>query len=134
MNDMDPLRQELDAQLRRLLGRLDTRAGFEARVTQRVVALRATTVASRADLRAQFERRRDRVRRRLRREAWMNGITILGLAACAGALLWRFAPEIQRLATSATWPVDPGIFAVGTLGALGVVVWIVMKRMNVAIK
>jgi hypothetical protein len=128
MSEMDLRQEELDARLRKLMGGLDTRAGFEARVTQRVVALRATTVASRADLRAQFERRRDRVRRRLRREAWMNGITILGLAACAGALLWRFVPEIQQVAARSTWQVDPAIVAVGTLGALGAAVWFMLKR------
>jgi len=129
MNDMDPRQKELEAQLRRLLGSFDASAGFDKRVMQRVATL-ATTGAPRADLRAQLERRRELVRWRLRREAWMNGITILGLGACAAALLWRFAPEIQQLAASAAWPVDRGLLAAGTLAAVGAAVWFLLKRME----
>lgn len=127
MSEMDLRQEELDARLRKLMGGLDARAGFEARVTQRVVALRATTIASRADLRAQFEHRRDLVRRRLRREAWMNGITILGLAACAGALLWRFAPEFQRLAAHSAVQLDPLLLSAGTLVSVGAAVWFLIR-------
>lgn len=128
MNTDDPRPTELDARLRRLMGSLDASAGFEERLMQRVAALAAATGAPREDLRAQFERRRALVRRRLRREAWLDGMTIAGLGACAGVLLWRFAPEIQRLAAGAAQPVDSKLLVGGTLVALGAAVWFLMKR------
>ncbi len=87
--------EQLDARLRGLFGMLDARAGFESRVMERVAAL-ATQADNREDLRAQFERRRDWLRRRLAREAWTNGLMIAGIGAAAGALVWRFAPEIRH--------------------------------------
>ena len=125
MSNEDTRRTNLEARLRGLLGGLDANTGFEARLMQRVVTL---AVAPRADLRAQFERRRELRRLRLRREAWMNGITTLGLGACAAGLLWRFAPDIQRLAVDSASAVDPGLLAVGTLAGLGAVVWLLLSR------
>ena len=78
MNGDDPKFAALDARLRRMMAGLDAGAGFEARVMQRVAARAARAGAVSADLRAQFERRREIVRRRLRREAWSNAITIAG--------------------------------------------------------
>lgn len=128
MNTDDPRPAELDARLRSLMGSLDASAGFEERLMQRVATLAAVAGAPREDLRAQFEHRRALVRRRLRREAWLDGITIAGLGACAGVLLWRFAPEIQRLVAGATLPVDANLLVGGTLAALGAAVWLLMKR------
>lgn len=116
----------IDDRLRRLLGSLDTDAGFEARVMERIAGL--ATSAPREDLRAQFERRRRLLRHRLRREAWMNSITILGIGACAGALLWRYAPDIQQLATNPAQQIDPSLLIIGTLTALGAALWFVVRR------
>lgn len=91
--------EKLDARLRGLFGRLDASAGFEARLMARVAALPAQA-GDRDDLRAQFERRRQQTRRRLAREAWTNGLTLAGIGAAAGALVWRFAPEIQQWAAT----------------------------------
>jgi hypothetical protein len=112
--------------LRRLLGGLDAAPGFEERVMQRVAALAAA--APREDLRAQFERRRVLTHRRLRREAWMNGITILGLGACASALLWRYASEVQKLATDSMPLIDPSLLIGGTLAAVGAALWFLIRR------
>jgi hypothetical protein len=127
VNADDPRQAALDARLRALLGGIDAAAGFEERVMQRVAKLAA---APHADLRAQFERGRELARRRLRREAWLNVIMMVGLGACAGALLWRFAPQIQRLMAGAAATVDVRLLAVGTLAALGVAVWLLMNRMQ----
>jgi hypothetical protein len=125
----DTRRADLEARLRGLLGGMDASAGFEARVMQHVAAL---AVTPRADLRAQFERRRELRRRRLRQEAWMSGMTTLGLGACAVALLWRFAPAIRELAANSTSLNDPGLLAVGTLVTVGAAVWLLVKRADTA--
>jgi hypothetical protein len=85
----------LDTRLRRLFGRLDARPGFESRAAARIAALPARADRL-ADLRAQFERRREQQRLRLTREAWTSGLTIAGIGAAALALVWRYAPEIQQ--------------------------------------
>jgi len=126
MNSEDPRQAQLDTRLSRLLGGLDAEAGFEERVMQRVAKLAAA--APREDLRAQFERRRDLLRRRLRREAWMNGITILGLGACASALLWRYASEIQKLGTDSIPLIDPGLLVGSTLAAVGAALWFLIRQ------
>ncbi len=113
--------------LRRLFGSLDARPGFEERVMQRVAALAA---APRQDLRTQFERRRALLRRRLRREAWMNSITVLGIGACAGALVWRYASEIQQFAMNSLQPVDSNLLIGGTIAALGAALWFVIRRLQ----
>jgi len=126
MNSEDPRQAELDARLRRLFGGLDAGAGFEERVMQRVAVL--GTVAPREDLRAQFERRRELLHRRLRREAWMNSITILGLGACAVALLWRYASDIQQFATNSTQSVDPNLLIGGTVAVVAAALWFLIRR------
>ena len=126
MNAEDPRQTELDARLRRLLGDLDAGAGFEGRVMQRVAAVAAA--APRKDLRAQFEHRRALLRRRLLREAWMSSITILGIGACAFALLWRYAPDIQRLAAGTTPLNDPTLMIGVTIAVLGGAIWFVLRR------
>jgi len=116
-----------DDRLRRLFGNLDAEPGFEERVMQRVATL---ATAPREDLRAQYERRRALLRRRLKREAWMNGITAIGLGACAGALLWRYAAEIQRLATDYAPLIDPQLLAVGTVASVGALIWLLIRRVR----
>ena len=113
--------------LRRLFGSLDARPGFEERVMQRVAALAMTP---RQDLRAQFERRRALLRHQLRREAWMNSITVLGIGACAGALVWRYASEIQQFATNSAPAVDLNLLIGGTIAALGAALWFVIRRLQ----
>lgn len=95
---MNAENEKLDARLRGLFGRLDAGAGFEARVMARVVA-RPAQAGEREDLRAQFERRLEQTRRRLAREAWTNGLTLAGIGVAAGALVWRYAPEISQWLT-----------------------------------
>jgi hypothetical protein len=126
MNFEESRQAELDARLRRLLGGLDAGAGFEQRVMQRVATV--AVIAPRENLRVQFERRRALLRRRLLREAWMSSITVLGISACAFSLLWRYAPDIQRLATSPTPLNDPNLMIGGTIALLGGAIWYVMRR------
>jgi hypothetical protein len=126
VNTADPRNVELDARLSRLLGGLDAGADFEARVMVRIAGLAAA--APRENLCAQFEYRRALLRRRLRREAWMSSITILGLGACAFGLVWRYAPDIRHLATGTTPLSDPNLMIVGTIALLGGAIWYVMRR------
>ncbi len=126
MNIEDTNQAALDARLRSFLGGLDAAPGFEERVMQRVAALAAAT--PREGLRAQFERRRELTHRRLRREAWMNGITILGLGACASALLWRYASEVHKLATESMALIDPVLLIGGTLAAVGAALWFLIRQ------
>lgn len=100
MNSDDPEFAALDARMRRMMAGLDAGAGFEARVMQRVTAKAARAGAIRTDLKAQFERRREIVRRRLRREAWSYAITIAGVGVAAFALVWRYSAQIVQWVTA----------------------------------
>lgn len=126
MNSGESRQAELDARLRRLHGGLDAGAGFEERVMQRIATVAAT--APRENLRAQFELRRALLRRRLLREAWMSSITIAGIGACAFALLWRFAPDIQRVGTGPSPLNDPNLLIGGTIAFLAGAIWFVFRR------
>lgn len=53
--------------------------------------------------------------RRLRREAWANGISLAGLGLAAAATAWRFAPEIERFAAGAA---DPALVGAATLAVV----------------
>lgn len=131
MNGDDPKFAALDARLRRMLAGLDAGAGFEARVMQRVAARAARTGAVRTDLRAQFERRREIVRRRLRREAWSNTITIAGLGAAAFVLVWRYSAQIVQWLTAPDLLAPAGLvslFAVA-LAAVGAALWLLRGRL-----
>lgn len=118
MNGNDPQMAALDARLRRLASSLDAREGFETRVQARVAA-----AAPGRDLREQFERRRVLLRRRLRREAWANGISLAGAGVAAAALVWRFAPEIERLAGGLASTANPLVIGGATLGAVALALW-----------
>jgi hypothetical protein len=131
MNDDNPDFAALDLRMRRMLAGLDTEAGFEARLMQRVAARAVRAGAASADLRAQFECRREIVRGRLRREAWSNAITIAGGGAAAAALVWRFEEQIVRwltasdlLATNETVV----LFAIA-LAAIGAALWPLRGRL-----
>lgn len=111
----------LDAQLRSLLGTLDARPGFEARVAARLAA-HAVCTASCADLRAGLEHRRELERRRLAREAWSRGLTTAGLGMAASALVWHYAADIAR------W--QPAQFSTTlSTAVLLVVLWPWMRRL-----
>jgi hypothetical protein len=126
MNSDESGQAELDARLRRLLGGLDAGAGFDERVMRRVATVAAA--APRENLQAQFERRRALLRRQLLREAWMSSITVLGIGACAGALLWRYTTDIQKLAANAGQAFDPNLLIGGTLAAVGAMLWFLVRR------
>lgn len=103
-------------------------AGFEERVMQRIATVAAT--APQENLKAQFEYRRALLRRRLLREAWMSSVTIMGIGACAFALVWRYAPDIQRLAAGPTPVNDPSLMIGATIAFLGGAIWFVLRRVR----
>jgi len=116
----------LDARLRRLLAGTDTAPGFESRVLARVAALPAVPVA---DLRLRYERRQLEARERLRREAWLNAATAVGVGVAAIALVWREGPAVARwmdafLAASS----DHGTLTGAALLALGLGLWAAFGR------
>lgn len=117
----------LDGRLRRLMSELDTRPGFEERLRARI----ASAAQPRADLRARLEVQHLAARRRLRREAWMNGITAAGAVATTAALLWRIAPAIGRFTQSTLTAADPLIIGSATLAVLALVLWPVLRSAGV---
>ena len=120
---------ELDTRLRRLFAGTDTAPGFEARVMARVAALPAVPVE---ELRLRYERHRREARERLRREAWLNAATAVGVGVAAIALIWREGSAVARwmdafLAASSA----PGMLTSVTVIALGVGIWATIGRMPV---
>lgn len=119
----------LEGRLRGLFGSLDARAGFEERVMARVASLAAQRGMVRVDLRAQFERRRELTRRRLRREAWSNGLIIAGIGVAAAAFAWHYADLIGQwlIAPVASGQVDPmlaaGVSLAAVAAAVAIVIW-----------
>ncbi len=131
MNGDEPQFAALDARLRRIMAGLDAGAGFEARVMQRVAARVARAGAASADLRAQFERRREIVRRRLRREAWSNAITIAGVGVTAFALVWRYSAQIVQwvIESDLRAASEPsGLLAIACV-AVGAALWPLRERL-----
>ncbi len=108
----------LDARLRRLFAPADTSPGFEARVLARVAAL---GTAPAADRRARVEQRRDLERRRLRREAWLNGVIAAGIGAAGVAVVLRHGEDVGQWALElAAVAADPSLsmgFALAVLAA-----------------
>ncbi len=136
MSGDEPQFAALDARLRRMMAGLDAGAGFEARVMQRVAARAARAGAVSADLRAQFGRRREIVRRRLRREAWSNAITIAGVGMAAFVLVWHYSGKIVQwvgesdlLATH-----QPAVLLVVALAAVGAALWPLRGRLTGLLK
>lgn len=115
----------LDDRLRRMMAGLDAGAGFEARVMRRVAAKSARAVVAGADLRAQFERRREIVRRRLRREAWSSAITIAGSGVAAFVLVWHYSAQIVQWVTASDLRAtnEPLALVAIALAAVGAALW-----------
>ena len=118
--------RDFDARLRALFADADTTPGFEARVMARVAARRASPDAK---LLLLAERRREAIRQRLRREAWMNSATAAGIGAALVALVWREGPAVARWVDQAlAAATDAGSLASFALLALGLGGWIVLQR------
>lgn len=115
----------LDARLRRHFAGIDTAADFEAGVAARVAASRLRAAS---DLRAQYERRRERLRRRLRRELWTNGATIAGIGTAAGAILWRYAPDVLAWPSRVNSAADLEILVGIGLAAIVLGLWPQLQR------
>ena len=109
---------DFDARMRRLFAGVETSPGCEARVHARVAALETRPAASR---RVDAERRRVLGRRRLRREAWVNGGIVAGTGAAGVALILRHGAEVsqwvERIATLASDPSLSMGFALAVLAA-----------------
>lgn len=117
----------LDARMRGLFAGVDTNRDFDVRVMQRIAALDS---APAVDLRAQFERKREVARQRLIREAWSNAVTIAGIGAAAGVVVWRYAPAIMNWAQSGgISEIDPWLFAGIVTAALVVGLWSLLRRL-----
>jgi hypothetical protein len=136
MNGDDPKFVALDSRMRRMLAGLDAEAGFEARVMQRVAASTARAGAASADLRAQFERRREIVRRRLRREAWSNAITIASGGVAAFALVWHYSAEIVRWVTESDLQAanEPVLLLAVAVAAVAAALWPLRGRLTDRLK
>lgn len=136
MSGDEPQFAALDARLRRMMSGLDAAAGFEARVMQRVAARAARSGIVSGDLRAQFERRCEIVRRRLRREAWSNAITIAGVGVAAFVLVWHYSTEIVRWVTESDLPAanQPAVLLVVALAAVGAALWPMRARLTGLLK
>lgn len=116
----------LDARMRGLFAGVDTHRDFEVRMMQRIAKLDS---APAVDLRAQFERKRDVARRRLIREAWSNSVTITGIGAAAGVVVWRYAPAIMNWAQSGGLAeIDPWLFAGIVTAALVGGLWPLLRK------
>jgi len=116
---------DLDARMRRAFADLDTGPGFEARVAARVASLHAEP----ADvLRERIERRRARAAARLRREAWMNAASVVGVGAAAFAVIWRHGPAVARWTGEALELAStPGALMYLALATLALGLWPVLR-------
>jgi hypothetical protein len=123
----DADKDALDARLRRLFAGVDTAPGFEARLAARIEALPGLPGDV---LRVRIELQRETVRRRLRREAWLNAATAAGVGAALVALVWREGPVVTRwveagiAATS-----DPGAYLGVAFAALAFGLWIPLGKL-----
>ncbi len=119
---------DLDARMRRLFAGVDTASGFESRLAARIAAMQPVPEDV---LRERFERRRDRARRQLRRDAWVNGVTAAGIGAAGIALIWRNAPAVARwVEESAVLASEPVFSATLTLAALALAAWPALRRLT----
>ncbi len=113
-----------DERMRGIFAGVDTSRDFDLRVMQRVAALGTAPVA---DLRAQFERRRERALRKFRREAWSNAVTIAGIGAAAIVVVWRHAPTIVQWAQSGEMATDSWLVAGAAIAALTGGLWHLLR-------
>lgn len=120
---------KLDARMRRMLAGLDAAPGFEERLMQRIAAQAAKASAPSADLRSQYERRRELARRRMRREAWSGSVTIAGVGVAAGALVWRFREPIMQWVAAADL-VNPSLIGAVTLVAVCAAFWPILRMVR----
>ena len=112
---------DFDARMRRLFADADTRPGFEARVLARVAAFEALPAASRL---ADAERRRGLLRRRLRREAWVNGAIVGGIGTAGVAAVLRHGSTVTQWALEfAAAAADPSLSAGFVLAVLAASAW-----------
>jgi hypothetical protein len=116
---------DFDARMRRLFAGADTSPGFEARVHARVAALEAPPAAGR---RADAERRRELERRRLRREAWVNGAIVAGTGAAGVALVLRHGSEVSQWAQGiVALASDPSLSTGFALAVLAAGAWPLLR-------
>jgi hypothetical protein len=113
--------------MRRLFAGVDTSAGFEARLLARVEAL---APVAEAELRARADRRQELARRRLRREAWLNGVTAVGVGAAVMALVWRHGPAVAGWTEQVMLAMsDPDVLARGALVMVVACLWPAVRRL-----
>lgn len=124
MSESDSRMNALDARLRRMISGLDTRDGFEARLRARIAASPGPE-----DLRVQLEAGRRAVRRRLRREAWANGITVAGAGVGIAAVVVRFAPQIAQFAGDTMTAAGPVVITGATLAVLALGLWPLLRAL-----
>lgn len=103
---------DLDPRMRRLLADADTSPGFEARVLERIAALEA---APAKDGLIRAEHQRELVRRRLRREAWLNGIIVTGIGTAGIAVVLRHGAMV------ASWVREVTVVASNPALSMGIV-------------
>ena len=117
----------LDARLRRAFAGIDTSPGFEARIAARIAELDPEPVDV---MRGRVERGRLRTAQRLRREAWMNAASVVGVGAAAIALAWRHGPALTRWTEGAlTAAADPGTQMYLALATLALGLWPVLRSL-----
>jgi negative regulator of sigma E activity len=113
--------------MRRRFAGVDTSDGFEARVLARVAALPAVPEAV---LRIQADRRQELARRRLRREAWLNGVTTVGVGAAVMALVWRHGAAVAGWTEQAMAAIsDADLLARGAAVVLAACLWPAVRRL-----
>jgi hypothetical protein len=118
----------LDVRMRGLFVDVDMSREFDAAVMQRIAAIESVPAV---ELRAQFERKRELARQRLRREAWSNVVTILGIGAAAGVVVWRHAPAImQWVRSGGVTEIDPWLFAGVMAAVLAGSLWPLLRRFS----
>lgn len=113
--------KDLDAGLRRIFAAIDTAPGFESRIAARIAARENVPAPL---LLARAETRRRRETGRLRREAWLNGVTAAGAGAAAIAVVWRHGPAVARWTeTAISSAADSGLLAGIAFATLGLGLW-----------
>jgi len=113
-----------DERMRGIFAGVDTSRDFDLRVMQRVAVLGTAPIG---DLRAQFERRRERTLRKFRREAWSNSVTITGIGAAAMVVVWHNAPAIVQWAQSGEAATVPWLVAGAAIAALTGGLWNLLR-------
>lgn len=117
---------DLDARMRRLFAGVDTAPGFGSRLAARIAAVHPVPAEV---LRERFERRRDRARRQLRRDAWVNGVTAAGIGAACIAFVGQNSAAVARwVEESVIFASDPALYMGVALAALAIAAWPALRR------